>query len=177
MPPQKRAKKASPVARRSSSSPAPPPSDIVVDEKENDPTKKETNATPPNKEAPTFNTALLDEEELPNQPSSNTFTGGHGYNTLKFHNGQVYTGMAVGGSHTWNYDPGVWKETKVEPDLWKIDFETTKRRAKNAPKGSGAPVGMAYHWVIVAHQVCFCVFSISNRRAQGEGKGQLTRRI
>lgn len=76
-----------------------------------------------------------------------------GYNALKSFNGQVYTGMAVGGSHTWNYDRGVWKETKVEPDLWKIDFDTTKRRDKNAPKGSGAPEGMEYHWLIVAHQV------------------------
>lgn len=61
--------------------------------------------------------------------------------------------MAVGGSHTWNYDQGVWKETKTEPDLWKIDFETKKRRAKNAPENSGAAVGTEYHWLVVAHQV------------------------
>lgn len=76
-----------------------------------------------------------------------------GYNALKSFNGQVYSGMAVGGSHTWNYDQGIWKETKTEPDLWKIDFETTKRRAKNAPEGTGAAVGTEYHWLIVAHQV------------------------
>jgi hypothetical protein len=76
-----------------------------------------------------------------------------GYNALKSFNGQVYSGMAIGGSHTWNYDQGQWKETKVEPDLWKINFETTKRRARNAPKGSGAPVGTEYHWLVVAHQV------------------------
>ncbi|KAL2135480.1 hypothetical protein VTI74DRAFT_8339 [Chaetomium olivicolor] len=75
-----------------------------------------------------------------------------GYNSLKSFNGRVYSGMAIGGSHTWNYDQGQWKETKVEPDLWKIDFETTKRRARNAPKGSGAPVGTEYHWLVVAHQ-------------------------
>ncbi|OAL38622.1 hypothetical protein AYO20_02272 [Fonsecaea nubica] len=77
---------------------------------------------------------------------------GDGFNALKSFRGQIYTGMAIGGSHTWNYDQGVWKETKVEPDLWKIDYETTKRRARNAPKGSGAPVGTEYHWLIVAHQ-------------------------
>jgi len=76
-----------------------------------------------------------------------------GYNALKSFNGQVYSGMAIGGSHTWNYDQGQWKETKVEPDLWKVDFETKKRRARNAPKGSGAPVGTEYHWLVVAHQV------------------------
>jgi len=112
--------------------------------------------------------ALLDEEENPyesemepaNKPGIShhanggaTYTSGHGFNTLKSFNGQVYSGMAVGGSHTWNYDQGVWKETKEEPDLWKIDYATTKRRARNAPRGSGAPVGTEYHWLIVAHQV------------------------
>lgn len=61
--------------------------------------------------------------------------------------------MAIGGSHTWNYDQGVWKETKVEPDRWEIDYATTKRRARKAPKGSGVPVGTEYHWFIVGHQV------------------------
>ncbi|KAG8414381.1 hypothetical protein J3459_014768 [Metarhizium acridum] len=62
--------------------------------------------------------------------------------------------MAVGGSHTWNYDGGVWHEVKAEPDLWKINYETKKRRARKAPERSGAPVGTEYHWLIVAHQVC-----------------------
>ena len=80
---------------------------------------------------------------------------GHRYNAIKTHQGQIYSGMAVGGSHTWNYDPGVWKETKEEPDLWRIDYQTNKRRAKRkAPAGSGAPVGTEYHWLIVGHQVC-----------------------
>ena len=76
-----------------------------------------------------------------------------GYNALKSYNGKYYSGMAVGGSHTWNYDQGIWKETKEEPDLWKIDYRTNKRRARKAPKGSGAPVGTEYHWLIVGHQV------------------------
>ncbi|KAA8652837.1 hypothetical protein EYZ11_003306 [Aspergillus tanneri] len=75
-----------------------------------------------------------------------------GYNTLKSYKGQVYSGMSVGGSHTWTYEPGTWKETKEEPDLWRINYRTNKRRAKNAPQGSGAPVGTEYHWFIVAHQ-------------------------
>lgn len=79
--------------------------------------------------------------------------GRRGYNALKTFNGQVYSGMTVGSSHTWNYDQGLWKETKVEPDLWKIDYQTTKRRARKAPKGSGVPIGAQYHWYIVAHQV------------------------
>ncbi|KAL5045893.1 hypothetical protein BDW71DRAFT_72383 [Aspergillus fruticulosus] len=75
-----------------------------------------------------------------------------GYNALKSYKGQYYSGMAVGGSHTWNYDQGVWKETKEEPDLWRIDYRTNKRRARKAPQGSGAPVGTEYHWLIVGHQ-------------------------
>ena len=106
---------------------------------------------------------LLDEEENALEEgiadnivaSSNPthVTSGLGYNAIKTHNGQLYSGMAIGGSHTWNYDPGVWKETKEEPDLWRIDYQTNKRRARNAPKGSGAPVGTEYHWLIVGHQV------------------------
>ncbi|KAL2854168.1 hypothetical protein BJX68DRAFT_40458 [Aspergillus pseudodeflectus] len=79
------------------------------------------------------------------------FAGGS-YNALKSYKGQYYSGMAVGGSHTWNYDQGVWKETKEEPDLWRIDYRTNKRRARRAPQGSGAPVGTEYHWLIVGHQ-------------------------
>ncbi|KAL2849584.1 hypothetical protein BJY01DRAFT_142587 [Aspergillus pseudoustus] len=75
-----------------------------------------------------------------------------GYNALKSYKGQYYSGMAVGGSHNWNYDQGVWKETKEEPDLWRIDYRTNKRRARRAPQGSGAPVGTEYHWLIVGHQ-------------------------
>jgi hypothetical protein len=112
----------------------------------------------------------LDEEETPQGPPSPgssqltdasgghrraIYTGGKGYNEIKSFNGQMYSGMAVGGSHTWNYDPGVWHETKQEPDLWKVDYKTQKRRARPAPKGSGAPVGTEYHWLIVAHQVSF----------------------
>ncbi|PLB44198.1 hypothetical protein P170DRAFT_281608 [Aspergillus steynii IBT 23096] len=82
----------------------------------------------------------------------NEFAGTGGYNALKTYKGQFYSGMAVGGSHTWTYEPGTWKETKEEPDLWKIDYRTTKRRVKNAPQGSGAPVGTEYHWFIVGHQ-------------------------
>jgi hypothetical protein len=107
--------------------------------------------------------ALLDEEEYAPEegntedavalPKHTYALGGRRYNDLKVYNGQHYSGMAIGGSHTWNYDPGVWKETKEEPDLWRIDYHTNKRRARNAPKGSGAPVGTEYHWLIVGHQV------------------------
>ncbi|KAJ6191453.1 hypothetical protein N7519_001474 [Penicillium mononematosum] len=104
---------------------------------------------------------LLDEEDAPTadgqadnvvSPPKQTYAFGGRYNDLKMHMGQRYSGMAIGGSHTWNYDPGVWKETKEEPDLWRIDYQTNKRRARNAPKGSGAPVGTEYHWLIVGHQ-------------------------
>ncbi|GMG29758.1 hypothetical protein F9C07_8049 [Aspergillus flavus] len=103
---------------------------------------------------------MMDEDEEMPEESGNTIqharpeyaVGAGGYNMLKSYKGQVYSGMAVGGSHTWNYDQGVWKETKEEPDLWRIDYQTNKRRARKAPEGSGAPVGTEYHWLIVAHQ-------------------------
>lgn len=104
--------------------------------------------------------ALFDEEEFPHEDSKpagsnkNTWQGpgGGGYNAIKNFNGQIYSGMAIGGSHTWNYQPGIWKETKREPDLWEIDYKTNKVRNHKAPAGSGAPVGTEYHWYIVAHQ-------------------------
>ena len=74
------------------------------------------------------------------------------YNMFKEHEGKQYTGMQVGRSHKWYYDKGEWKETKITPDLWRIFYAVTKRRAGKAPKGSGVPVGTAYHWYIMAHQ-------------------------
>ena len=74
------------------------------------------------------------------------------YNKFKQYNGAQYSGMKVGRSHKWYYDKGEWKETKITPDLWEISYAVTKRRAGKAPEGSGAPVGTAYHWYILAHQ-------------------------
>ena len=74
------------------------------------------------------------------------------YNEFKEFEGQQYTGMKVGRSHKWKYDQGVWKETKLTPDLWEINYSVVKRRAGKAPVGSGVPVGTEYHWYILAHQ-------------------------
>jgi hypothetical protein len=74
------------------------------------------------------------------------------YNQYKEYNGRQYTGMAIGRSHKWNYDKGEWRETKITPDLWKISYAVTKRRAGKAPEGSGAAIGTGYHWYILAHQ-------------------------
>jgi hypothetical protein len=74
------------------------------------------------------------------------------YDQFKEYEGRKYTGMKVGRSHRWQYDPGDWKETKVTPDLWQISYAVTKRRAGRAPEGSGVPVGTEYHWYILAHQ-------------------------
>lgn len=132
--------------------------DRFVDDDPNT-TNKGDSATPDD----SVDSALLDEEENPVEVGeadkvvtpTKARAGREGrYNALKSHEGQLYSGMAIGGSHTWNYEPGVWKETKEEPDLWRIDYRTNKRRARNAPKGSGAPVGTEYHWLIVGHQVC-----------------------
>jgi hypothetical protein len=74
------------------------------------------------------------------------------YNRFKEFEGRKYTGMRIGRSHKWHYDSGVWKETKVTPDLWQISYAVDKRRAGRAPEGSGVPVGTEYHWYVVAHQ-------------------------
>ncbi len=74
------------------------------------------------------------------------------YNKFKEFEGKQYTGMKVGRSHKWYYDKGEWKETKITPDLWRIFYSVTKRRAGKAPPGSGVPVGTGYNWYIMAHQ-------------------------
>src|SRR5215207_5758115 len=77
---------------------------------------------------------------------------GVSYDEFKEYEGQRYTGMKIGRSHKWRYDPGEWKETKITPDLWQIAYAVNKRRAGRAPEGSGVPVGTEYHWYILAHQ-------------------------
>ncbi|KAL1989047.1 hypothetical protein VTN96DRAFT_5810 [Rasamsonia emersonii] len=153
MPPSKRAKK-SPSAVRSM--PSSPLSSEDVDAGKD---VNETAGETADEDEDIYDPALLDEEETPGGSDSNVLpepsrgpAGVRSYNALKTFKGQVYSGMAVGGSHTWNYDQGVWKETKEEPDLWRIDYKTAKRRVRKAPRGSGAPVGTGYHWLIVAHQ-------------------------
>jgi hypothetical protein len=47
---------------------------------------------------------------------------------------------------------GEWKEKKITPDKWEFTYATNKRRAWQAPEGSGIPVGTEYHWYILAHQ-------------------------
>jgi hypothetical protein len=60
--------------------------------------------------------------------------------------------MRVGGTHQWYYDKGEWKEKKITPDKWEFTYATNKRRAWQAPEGSGVPVGTEYHWYLLAHQ-------------------------
>jgi hypothetical protein len=74
------------------------------------------------------------------------------YNAIKEFEGRKYTGMRVGGSHSWYYRQGEWKETKVTPDKWQFTYAANKRRKWNAPEGSGVPVGTEYYWYILAHQ-------------------------
>jgi hypothetical protein len=74
------------------------------------------------------------------------------YDEFKEYEGGRYTGMKIGRSHKWYYDEGEWKEKKITPDLWQINYAVTKRRAGRAPEGSGVPVGTEYHWYVLAHQ-------------------------
>jgi hypothetical protein len=74
------------------------------------------------------------------------------YNQFKEFEGKKYTGMKVGRTHKWYYDKGEWKEKKLTPDKWQFSYSVSKRRAGNAPEGSGVPVGTEYHWYILANQ-------------------------
>ena len=75
------------------------------------------------------------------------------YNQFKEFEGKKYTGMKVGRTHKWYYNKGEWKEKKVSPDKWQFTYNVTKRRAGNAPEGSGVPLGTEYHWYILANQI------------------------
>ena len=75
------------------------------------------------------------------------------YDELKEFQGTKYTGMKVGRRHRWRYDAGDWTEKKVTPDRWEFQYAVVKRRAGRAPEGSGAPVGTAYRWYILASQI------------------------
>jgi len=75
------------------------------------------------------------------------------YNNLKKYKDKIYTGMKVGGTHSWNYNDGKWNETKLSPEMWKINFESIKTRIRPAPENTGAKVGTEYHWYILADQI------------------------
>jgi len=60
--------------------------------------------------------------------------------------------MKVGGSHKWYYDKGTWNEKKITPDKWELTYAANKKRAWDAPEGSGVPVGTEYHRYLLAHQ-------------------------
>jgi hypothetical protein len=74
------------------------------------------------------------------------------YDALKEYNGQSYTGMEIGSSHEWNYNNGIWRETKITPDKWTIQFQSLKTRTHSAPDNTGAKLGAQYHWYIIADQ-------------------------
>ena len=74
------------------------------------------------------------------------------YDDLKEFEGQRYSGMSVGGKHTWVYPNGLWQERKVTPDRWDFTFSSIKERERPAPEGSGVPDGTQYHWYLLAHQ-------------------------
>lgn len=74
------------------------------------------------------------------------------YDELKVYNGKVYTGMRIGGSHSWVYPEGRWKETKLAPDKWEFSFESIKKRSFQSGDNTGAAKGTTYHWYILADQ-------------------------
>ena len=74
------------------------------------------------------------------------------YDQVKEFNGQKYTGMVVGGRHTWVYPHALWRERKVAPNRWEFTLASVKEREVDAPNGSGAPIDSQYHWYILADQ-------------------------
>ncbi len=74
------------------------------------------------------------------------------YDDLKEFEGEEYSGMPVGGQHTWHYTDALWRERKVAPDAWEFTLSSVKRRDSSAPPGSGAAVFTEYHWYLLAHQ-------------------------
>src|SRR5438105_1931992 len=75
------------------------------------------------------------------------------YDKFKEYQGKRYTGMQIGRGHKWQYDAGQWIEKKVTPDKWEFEYSVVKRRKGRAPEGSGAPIGTAYSWYILARQI------------------------
>ena len=56
------------------------------------------------------------------------------YDQYKYYGLTQYTGMKIGRSHKWIYDKGEWKETKLTPDLWQIEYNVKKRRREKHRK-------------------------------------------
>ena len=75
------------------------------------------------------------------------------YDKLKDYNGQIYTGKKIGGTHKWYYNNGKWFETKIAPDQWTFNFQSTKTRFQSAPINSGAKLNTKYHWYMIADQI------------------------
>jgi hypothetical protein len=96
---------------------------------------------------------MIMEQEIVQRKENKTRNNiSNGYNEYKEFEGRKYTGMKVGGSHRWYYGKGEWKEKKITPDKWEFTYAVNKRRAWQAPEGSGVPIGTEYHWYILAHQ-------------------------
>ncbi len=75
------------------------------------------------------------------------------YDKIKDYNGQIYTGMKIGGTHKWHYNHGKWFETKIAPNQWTFNFQSTKTRFHSAPMNSGAKLNTKYHWYMIADQI------------------------
>ncbi|MHB8634512.1 MAG: hypothetical protein ACYDBQ_11210 [Thermoplasmatota archaeon] len=75
-----------------------------------------------------------------------------GFDSLKLHNGAIYSGAPVGYVERWDYRDALWTDHKVGPQEWRVNFTATKHRPTPAPIDSGAGIGTQYHWFILAHQ-------------------------
>src|SRR2546425_12866190 len=49
------------------------------------------------------------------------------YDDVKEFEGETYSGMAVGGEHTWPYPNGLWHEPQLPPSKWESPFAWLKQ--------------------------------------------------
>src|SRR3989442_11893587 len=63
------------------------------------------------------------------------------YDDLKEFDGETYTGVAVGGEHTWLYPHGRGRETKGPPRPRGVPFPSIKKGGARPPPRSELPAG------------------------------------
>src|SRR3989442_7802655 len=63
------------------------------------------------------------------------------YDDLKEFEGETYTGVAIGGEHTWLYPNGLWRAKKGRAAPWVVTMPPIKKAGTRAPPRSGGPGG------------------------------------
>src|SRR3989442_9063545 len=67
------------------------------------------------------------------------------YDDLKEFDGETYTGVAIGGEHTWLYPNGLWREPKGAADPRGFPLHSNQERGRRAPPRFRGAGGAGYH--------------------------------